>query len=120
MDRGVFLARRLRGDQHAAVQNFLAGQRELRLPTAKQCGEHFAEMAIHLIERGLQLIARFAVDAADGVFKRRHRLVQIVGLCVEIIAALGRGLEFFQCGEIDRAQRTDFFVDAVDFGLQRV
>ena len=77
MNGAVFLARRLRHHMHAAIENFFAGECELRLSAAKQRREHFAEMTIHLVERGLQTVACFAVDALDGIFERGHGLGQI-------------------------------------------
>ena len=64
-------------------------------------------MLVDLIVSIHQQFARFLVDAAYRIFQRRHRFVQILGLCIQIGFALGRSLQLFEGRKIHRAQCFD-------------
>src|SRR5258706_9815480 len=114
MDRTVFLARGLRDHLHATVEYFLAAQHEPGLAAAEQRRKQLAEMAVNLIERTLQPLARLAVDAANGVFECRQSLVQIERLGIEIVLALLRRFKLVERRQIDRPQRGDFSAEPRD------
>ena len=76
-------------------------------------------MAVDLVERVLQPLARLAVDAADCVLERGERLIQVLRLGVEIVLALLRRFEFLERREVDRTERADLLVQPRDIGLQR-
>jgi len=46
VDGLVFLARRLRHDLHAGVQDFLAGHHQPGIAAAEQLGKHAAKVAV--------------------------------------------------------------------------
>jgi hypothetical protein len=74
-------------------------------------------------EQGAQLLelvrpARLQVDLGDGIFERVDGLVQVGVLRIEEGLALARLGQFVQRGQVDRAQRVDLALDAVDLALQ--
>jgi hypothetical protein len=107
VDRGVLLARRLRHDLDAGIEDLVAGQDQARFAAAEELREQRAEMRVDRVVGLLQLLARFAVDAADGVFQRADGLAQVGRLRVEEALALGGRGQFFQRRQIDRAERLD-------------
>jgi hypothetical protein len=74
VDGGVLLARRLRHDLDAGIEDLVAGEDQARLAAAEKLREQGAEMAVDGVVGLLQLLARFAVDAPDGVFQRADGL----------------------------------------------
>ena len=68
----------------------------------------------------MQALPRFPVDAADRLLQRVDGLVQVVGLGFEIAAPLPAALQFFQRGQVDRAERFDFRREPGDLGLQGI
>src|SRR5438876_8976814 len=61
MDAGIALARRLRHDLYAGIEDLLAGHDELRFAAAEKGREERAEMAVYAVERLAQELARLAV-----------------------------------------------------------
>ena len=118
MNRLVFLARRLRHDLHARVQNLVARHHEFGLATAKQLGEHLAKVFVDGVERAAEQLTGFAVDLADGVFQRGHGLHQVGRLRVQELLALTGCGQLIQRGQIHRTQGGNLAVQAVDFTLQ--
>ena len=59
-------------------------------PPPNSAGNMRPKWRVDLVERVLQPLARFAVDAPDRVLERRHRLGQVARLRVEIVLALLR------------------------------
>ncbi len=119
VDRRVLLARRLRDDLHAGIEDFLAGHHQLGPAATEQFREKLPEMAVDRVEGRLQQFARFAVDAADRAFQRFHRLGQVGRLLVEVALALGRRFQFLQRRQVDRAELGDRVGQPGDLALQR-
>src|SRR5688572_18821606 len=119
MDARVPFARRVGHHLHAGVEDLLAGHDELRFAAPEERGEERPEMAVDALEGLAQELARLPVDAPDGVFESRHRLLEVGGLGVEeALALLARG-ELLERGEVHRAQLGDRRVDARDLALER-
>ena len=118
MNRLVLFTRRLRHHLHARVQNFIACHHQLGIAAAKQLGEHLAEMLIDGVERALQQLAGFAIDLDNRVLQGVDRLVEIGHLGIEKGLALARSREFFQSGQVHRAQRIDLALELIDAALQ--
>jgi hypothetical protein len=121
VDGAVLLAGRLRHDLDAGVEDLFAGQDQPGLAAAEELREEDAELAVHVVVGILQLLARLAVDAADGVFQRVDGLGQVLGLAVEEALAFARGVQFVEGGEVHRAERLDLGAEARDVaGQQRL
>src|SRR5690242_20129712 len=90
VDRRIALARRMRDYLHARIENFLAGQQQLRLTAAEERRKELREIGVDDVERLLQQLARLAVDLPDRGLERRHRLGEIGRLPIEVALALGR------------------------------
>src|SRR5262245_29404114 len=118
VDARVALARGMRHDLHAGVEDLLAGHDELRLAAAEQHREERAEVAVDALEGLAQELARLAVDPADGVFQRRHRLLEVGGLRVEEALALAAGVELLERRQVHRAELGDGGIDAGDLALE--
>ena len=74
-------------------------------------------MAVYRVEGALQQIARFAVDPANGVLQRFHRLGQVGRLHVEVALALGGCFQFLQGSHVDGAQLGNGVIQAGNFTL---
>ena len=86
----VLLARRLRHDLHAGVEDLLAGQHQPRLAAAEEHREQLPKWPLTVSKVSLQQLARLAVDAADRVLQRVDGLVEVGRLRVEEALALAR------------------------------
>ena len=118
MDRRIALARRLRHDLDAGIEDLVAGKDQLGLAAAEQLGEERAELAVDRVVGFLQLLARLAVDAADRVFQRVDRGGKVGRLFVEEALAFACAAQLFQRREVHRAERLDLVAEARDFALQ--
>ena len=77
-------------------RDFLARHHQFGPPATEQFREKSPKMVVDRIERILQQIAGFTVDAADGVFQRFHRLGEVCCLHVEVALALAGRVQFFE------------------------
>ena len=99
----VFLARRLRNDLHARVQNFVTGNDQARIAATEQLRKHAPEVPVDLFKRARQQFARFRVNFSDGIFQGVHGLGEVGILGVQKLLALAGRLEFVQRCKVDRA-----------------
>jgi hypothetical protein len=101
-------------DLDAGIENFVAGQDELRFAATEELREQLSEVPVDRIVGFLQLFARFAVDTADRILERIDGGRQVPGLVVEEALALPRDSQFLQRRQVDRSERLDLGVQPCD------
>src|SRR5512142_2345037 len=119
MDAAVPLARRLRHYLNAAVEDLLASHDELRLAAAEERGEERAEVPVHAVESLAQQLACLAVDLADRVLERFHRLLEVGRLRIEVALALAARAQLLHRRQVHGTELTDRLGNARDLALQR-
>src|SRR5690606_9167764 len=111
IDRRVLLARRLRHDLDAGLEQvdaFATRQRERRLTAAEQPREHFLERGIDRVERVLEQLAAGLVDLVDRALERIDRALEIDLLRRQELEPRGDLGELLDRGQVDvRAHAID-------------
>ena len=90
----------------------------LAVPPPNSVGNMRPKCSLTWLKVLRQQVARLEVDLVDRVFERVDRLDQVGVLRVEEGLALARGRQLVERGQVDRAERGDLAVDAVDLALQ--
>src|SRR5947208_916131 len=75
-------------------------------------------MPVHALECLAQQLARFAVDAPDGVLERADRFLQIGGLRIEISFSLLARAQLLQRSQVHCAELVDRLRKPGDLALQ--
>ena len=107
----------MRKHLQTSVENFVTRQSQVRVAAAKKHREQFGEILVDDIERGLQEITCFAVDAFDGRLECGDGFIQIERLRVEECFTFARLLKLCKRRQIHCAQFGNRCIQSIDFSL---